>query len=247
MADSNRVRLTDARVEGASLPEGKKEIVVWDSDVRGFGLRVREKSKSYIVMYRPQGAGRVANSKRLKIGTPETIASVREARTLARAALGKVAAGSDPVEERREEKRRAAASVAAMLDRYDAHLARREYVTRKDVLSLLRRRLARVQRRDIADLKGWELAEMIEKLDAQPGSSKGETFRARLNAFLNWCAFDARVIDANPLAGYRRRQGYPRGAGSRALGAAGRCQTQSWPRCGLPRVRTLRLGALCGS
>lgn len=204
--DRDRIRLTDAKVRAANLPAGKREVVFWDSDLRGFGLRIRGNSKSYIVVYRPQGAGRSANPKRLKIGTPETIPNVKEARNLARAALGKVASGEDPLEERREEKHRAAATVATMLERYDAHLARREYVTRADVLSLLRRRLSRVRGRDIADLKGWELAEMIERLDTEPGGSKGSTFRARLNTFLNWCAFDARVIDANPLAGYRRRR-----------------------------------------
>ncbi|MEC7763740.1 MAG: integrase arm-type DNA-binding domain-containing protein [Pseudomonadota bacterium] len=202
----DRVRLTDANVRAAALPEGRQESVIWDADVRGFGLRLRGASKSYVVMYRPLGAGRSTTAKRLKIGTPETIGSVKEARNLARAALGKVAAGGDPVDERREEKRKSAVTVAAMLDRYDAHLERRQYVTRTDVLSLLRRRLASVQRRDIADLKGWELAQIIERLDAEPEGSKGATLRSRLNTFLNWCAFDARVIDANPLAGYRRRR-----------------------------------------
>ena len=80
MPTTNRTRLTDTVVKSASLPAGKKEAVVWDADVRGFGLRIRERGKSYIIMYRPQGAGRSVNSTRLKIGTPETISSVREAR-----------------------------------------------------------------------------------------------------------------------------------------------------------------------
>ncbi|AUQ59749.1 putative phage integrase, catalytic core [Phaeobacter inhibens] len=204
MPPTNRTRLTDTVVKSASLPAGKKEAVVWDADVRGFGLRIRERGKSYIIMYRPQGAGRNVNSKRLKIGTPETISSVREARKIARAELGKVASGGDPSADRKEASRRSAGTVAAVLDRYEAHLERRQYVTRKDVLSLLRRRLAPVQHRALDGIKSWELAEMIERLDAQSAGSKGQTFRSRLNAFLNWCAFEARVIEANPLAGYRR-------------------------------------------
>lgn len=204
--ESDRVRLTDAKVRAATLPAGKREAVIWDADLQGFGLRLRGSAKSYIVVYRPQGAGRAANPKRMKIGTPETVPSVKEARNLARAALGRVAAGGDPVEERKEEQRRETVTVAAMLDRYDANLKRRQYVTRKDVLSLLRRRLAPLAQRDIAELKGWELARMIEKLDVGSSGSKGGSFRARLNTFLNWCAFDARVIDANPLAGFRRRR-----------------------------------------
>ena len=204
METGNKIRLTDARVKSAELPAGKKEAVIWDSDVVGFGLRIRSASKSYVVLYRPAGAGRSANVKRLKIGTPETIQTVKEARRLARAALGRVASGGDPIAERKEERRRVDATVSALLDRYDAHLTRRQYVTRTDVLSLLRRRLLPLFSREVSSLKGWELAELFEKLDKAGRPTAAASFRAKLNTFLNWCAFDARVIDANPLAGYRR-------------------------------------------
>ncbi|MDR6308240.1 tyrosine-type recombinase/integrase [Pacificitalea manganoxidans] len=206
MTKSPRVRLTDANIKAAELPPGRKEAVIWDAEVRNFGLRLRENSKTYIVMYRPQGAGRGTNSKRLKIGSPATVPNVKEARNLARAALGRVAAGGDPAAERRATQQRATKSVGAMLERYDAHLARRQYVTRTDVLSLLQRRLEHLKHRDISELRGSDIAQMIERLDAADTGSKGSTFRSRLNAFLNWCTFDARVIDANPLAGYRRRR-----------------------------------------
>ncbi len=201
--EQDRIRLTDARVRAAELPEGKKDLFLWDEDLRGFALRLRGKVKSYIVVYRPQGTGRTANPKKLKLGTPETIPNVKEARNLARAILGRVAAGADPIEERKEEKRKSTVAVGAMLDRYEAQLKRRQHVKRKDVLSLLRRRLSPMLRKDISELKGWELARLIEKLDNE-AEGRGKEFRVRLNAFLNFCTFDARVIDANPLAGYRR-------------------------------------------
>lgn len=206
METENRVRLTDARVRKFPLMEPKKERVVWDADLPGFGLRIRHTSKSYIVQYRPVGASRETAAKRFKLGTPETIATVMEARRLARAALGRVAAGGDPAAERKEDQRRANATVSALLARYDEHLQRREYVTRTDVLSLLRRRLKPVMSREVSSLKGWELAELFEKLDRAGRSSAAASFRTKCNTFLNWCAFEARVIDANPLAGYRRRR-----------------------------------------
>jgi hypothetical protein len=39
--DGNRVRLTDALVRGADIPPGRDELMLWDSEVRGFGLRIR--------------------------------------------------------------------------------------------------------------------------------------------------------------------------------------------------------------
>lgn len=206
MENANRVRLTDAKVKMAALPAGKSELVIWDADVSGFGLRLRGSSKSYVVLYRPMGAGRAANTKRLKIGTPETIANVKEARRLARAALGRVAAGQDPLAERKEEKRRADVTIGALLDRYDAHLQRRQYVKRAQLLSLLNRRLASVRKREVGELKGSDFAAIIERLDAQGRNLAAAEFRTRCSTFLNWCAFEARVIDTNPLASYRRRR-----------------------------------------
>ncbi|WP_370285777.1 integrase arm-type DNA-binding domain-containing protein [Pseudooceanicola nanhaiensis] len=203
---AEKVRLTDAQVRNAALPVDKTELMIWDADVSGFGLRVRAASKSFIVTYRPAGGGRTVPMKRIKLGSIETLGSVREARRLALATLGVVAAGGDPLEERREANRRDGATVGALLERYDTHLERRGYVTRTDVMSLLRRRLRKFSRRELADVKGWEFAELIETLDHASGGSAGATFRSRCNTFLNWCAFEARVIDANPLAGFRRRR-----------------------------------------
>jgi hypothetical protein len=155
--------LTEANVRTAELPEGSRELVNWGADVRGFGLRLRRGGKFYIVMYQLPGARRGTASKRMKIGTPETIGSVKEARNLARAALGKFAPGNDPIGARREGKRKDTVSVAAMLARYDAHLKRRQNVTRPVVLSFLRLRLIGVRCREISDLKGWELAKIIER------------------------------------------------------------------------------------
>jgi integrase len=91
-----------------------------------------------------------------------------------------------------------------LLDRYEGYLRRRRYVAWKDVLSLLRRRLAGLGKRDIGTVKAWEYAAIIERLDRQGYRSAGSMFRTRCSTFLNWCTFDARALEANPLAGYRR-------------------------------------------
>lgn len=199
-----KIRLTDAYVKGATVPEGRKEVTIWDADVSGFGLRLRGASKTYVLFYRPAGMGRAANSKRLKLGTPESLPSVKEARRLAREALGRVAAGADPAAERAEAKRRETSSVSDLLGRYDEYLKRRGHVCPQLIMSALRRRLKPHMSRDVAEIKGYEYAEIIERLEKAglPGAAKG--FRSHCSTFLNWCAFDARAIDANPLAGFRR-------------------------------------------
>lgn len=204
--ETGKRKLTDTFVRSIEPAEPQPEFVIWDTEVTGFGLRIRGKSMSYIVLYRPVGQGRAANAKRFKIGSPGTIANVKDARRMALAILGKVASGVDPNAERAEEKRRARSTMKEMLDRYDQHLELREYVTRSDVLSLLRRRLRPLLGREISEIKAWEYAEIIERLDKKSGGTAGGTFRTRCSTFLNWCTFDARVLEVNPLAGYRRRR-----------------------------------------
>lgn len=202
----SKVKLTDAVVSRAELPEGKAEHMVWDTDVSGFGLRLRGETKSYIIAYRPAGQGRSANMKRVKIGSPETIKTAAEARKIAFAMLGKVAAGGDPAKDRAEEKRRAKSRVADLLDRYEEDLERRNYVAKGMVMNLLRRELKKYADRDIAELKGADYASVIESLERRGLSGAAEEFRSRCRAFLAFCMMKAKVIDANPLYGFRRQR-----------------------------------------
>ncbi|QPC90003.1 integrase arm-type DNA-binding domain-containing protein [Mesorhizobium sp. INR15] len=202
----SKTKLTDAVVARATLPPGRSEAVIWDTEVTGFGLRLRGGARTYIVAYRPGGLGRAVNTKRIRLGTPETIRTVADARKLAFAALGKVAAGGDPAKDRAEEKRRDKARVSKLLDRYEADLKRRNYVAWKMVLSVLRRRLKKHAEKDIAQLKGTDFATIIEALERAGMQGAADEFRSRCRAFLAFCQVKAKVIDSNPLYGYRRQR-----------------------------------------
>ena len=91
---------------------------------------------------RPARAGRSAGTTRLLLGAPETIHTVAEARRLALAMLGKVAAGGDPAVEREERNRREHSRIGELLYRYEKDLGRRNYVDRSTVMSRLRLRMA---------------------------------------------------------------------------------------------------------
>ncbi len=149
--ETEKRKLTDAFVRSINPLETNSEFVIWDTDVTGFGLRVRGKSMSYVVAYRPAGLGRAANTKRFKLGSPSSITNVKDARRMALAVLGRVASGVDPNEERAEEKRRTRSTVKEMLNRYETNLESREYMKRKEVMSLLRRRLRSRMGREISD------------------------------------------------------------------------------------------------
>jgi integrase len=89
------------RVVDTAEPDGRDR-VLWDDEIKGFGLRIRPSgAKVYLVQYRA-GQGRRAPDRRYTIGkhgspwTPET------ARREAKRILGLVAGGGDPAGERQE-------------------------------------------------------------------------------------------------------------------------------------------------
>lgn len=92
------------RAVDALTPASSTETVLWDAEVKGFGVRARAAGgKSYILHYRV-GAGRGAALRKLTIGkhgspwTPET------ARIEAKRLLAEVAAGRDPATARQQER-----------------------------------------------------------------------------------------------------------------------------------------------
>src|SRR5712692_719725 len=97
-----RGKITKRSVDALKAAADGAEAVLWDSELKGFGVRVqRGGAKSYVLHYRV-GTGRGAPLRKLTIGrhgspwTPET------ARTEAKQLLAVVAQGKDPAAARSE-------------------------------------------------------------------------------------------------------------------------------------------------
>ncbi|WP_419809187.1 tyrosine-type recombinase/integrase [Sphingomonas sp.] len=103
------IKLTKALISNAAPSD--TDYVIWDTEVRGFGLRVLPSArKSFVFQYR---IGRV--SKKLTLGSGELSLSLM--RDLARQAAGKVAAGIDPGKERDDLRNRV--TIAELVERFD--------------------------------------------------------------------------------------------------------------------------------
>jgi integrase len=106
-------RLTKRTVDAAT-PQSER-YVVWDSELKGFGLRVEPGGgKSFFVRYRPKGAGRTGAKRFIKVGRYGTV-TPDEARNRAKAILGAVAAGGDPAGEKKASE---ATTMAVLAERY---------------------------------------------------------------------------------------------------------------------------------
>jgi integrase len=107
-------RITKRLVDATEARAGT--VIVWDSDVKGYGLRVTAGgTKAYIVKYRA-GRGRNAPQRRLTIGKHGSPWTPELARREALRLLGEVAKGSDPAEARKAEAR--TMTLAALCDLY---------------------------------------------------------------------------------------------------------------------------------
>lgn len=94
-----------------ALTPKSKETFLWDSELRGFGVRCSPKGKKvFILQYRRDGRTRRMTLGAFGAVTPE------QGRDLARKNLGQVASGFDPSGERQKERR--APNVSALCDRF---------------------------------------------------------------------------------------------------------------------------------
>jgi integrase len=98
---SEKIRISDKTVE--ALAPDARDRVVWDECLTGFGVRIRPTgAMRYIIQYRA-GSGRNAPLRRMKIGSVGTI-TARDARAIAKKALGSIANGADPAAQRTAER-----------------------------------------------------------------------------------------------------------------------------------------------
>lgn len=103
-------RLTKRDIDQTSATD--KEVVLWDSSLPGFGVRIKPSGvKSFVIQYR----NRHGRSRRVTLGR-YGVMTLEEARTEARQQLSAVSRGSDPRQDRDEG--RSAMTVADLADRY---------------------------------------------------------------------------------------------------------------------------------
>jgi integrase len=148
-----RGKITKRAVDGLKAAADGAETVLWDTELKGFGVRVqRGGSKSYLLHYRA-GSGRGAPLRKLTIGrhgspwTPET--ARKEAKTL----LGMIEDGADPAADKMA--RREAPTIAELAERFLAEHAeaKRKGSTAAEYKRLLDKIiLPAVERRKVADV-----------------------------------------------------------------------------------------------
>jgi len=110
------LKLTKATI--TRLGKGDKPAVYYDSDLKGFGLKIFPSGeRRWILEYRPGAAGRAVAKRRMVIGSANLLAP-EAARKHAAEALAQIRLGKDPVQEKT--RLRESATVCELLEAYMA-------------------------------------------------------------------------------------------------------------------------------
>nr|WP_321482174.1 tyrosine-type recombinase/integrase [uncultured Cohaesibacter sp.] len=211
MVDKLTKRLVDSLVAGA------KDLVIWDSDVRGFGVKVTPKgTKSYFVYYRTASG----QQRRPSIGKHGQI-TVDQARKIAQQWLAEVALGKDVSAVKQSNRK--AETIADLAKRYITDYAEvykkpRSIATDKanienHVVPLIgSMKVQDVSRADIEKLKlDIREGKTARKLPAKPRGRRlvrgGEGIANRVLALLSKmfaCAVDWELRSDNPVQGIKK-------------------------------------------
>lgn len=216
------------------LEPGERPFIVFDTDLRGFGVRVMPTGvMSYVVEYRPGSGGRNVAKRRVTIGKVGVI-TPDQARGKAKALLADVAHGDDPAADRRRARETPTFSTFAtdMLDAAEtvAEAKPEQAVLRlgsiRNYRSLLGKHVApAIGSRKLDEIGKAEIAKLHAKV--------GKTSPAVANRILEFigrtykAAADAGVVDEgmNPARGIKsfrevKRERFLSGDELQRLGAA---------------------------
>jgi integrase len=189
------MKLTQSEIAKLTLPAGKDDVIVWDDDLPGFGVRLRPNSQSFIIQGRSDGGQwreKIGDTRKLKLDA---------ARTIARKRFAEITLGGHPQAARAEAKARAALTMGAQADRYleikkptlrpSTHAGLKSHLT-GHFKALRSFPVHRIKRRDVAVALGV--------IAAQNGKVAAARARATLSGFFTWLMREG-LADENPVIG----------------------------------------------
>jgi integrase len=174
--------LNDKSIAKLVLPPDRKEWLVFDDKLPGFGIRLREGgSKTWIAQYRLG-----SRQRRLKLGSLAQL-NHEKARTAAKAALAKAQLGIDPQIEKSDTKKAAEITLLRVVEKF---LAFRERTMRPAAFKEVKRHLEKhwlpLHSHAIRDLTRASLASRLREIGLRHGLVAADRARASLSAMMNW-------------------------------------------------------------
>ena len=195
------MRLTATEIRKLTLAPSTAEVIVFDDDLPGFGVRIRAGgSKTYVFQYKLG-----AKQRRLTLG-PLTAIDLSKARDTAKDLYAKVRLGGDPAGEKVHARLKASETFEAIASQYLQHqqakLRPRSYDQVQRHLNLYARPLHRLQ---LEKITKRDIAACISSVRTNSGLVTGNRVRAMLSAFFTW-AMGEGFAETNPVIGTNRSE-----------------------------------------
>jgi integrase len=196
------MKLTTGTVKSLSLPAGKTELIVFDDDIAGFGLRLRDGgSRSLIFQYKIG-----TKHRRIALGSVSAV-NFTETRKQAQKYYARVKLGEDPASDKAVAKIKAGETFEAAAAQYLARLRERERAPRSYVdierhLLVYAKMLHGLQ---LTSISRRDVATCLAKITTDNGAVTANRTRSTVSAVFAW-AIGEGMIEHNPVAGTNRNE-----------------------------------------
>ena len=194
------VKVTEGLIDKIKVPEGRRDVIVFDQTLNGFFLRVFATGRAaYGVDYYVNGTRR-----RMSLG-PASKGALTAARKRATEILAKARLGTDALQEREEIRERGKAGFDVLTEQFLAEkknrIAPRTYIEWKRHLT---KHLRPLNGAPIDKIERRDLVEQIDRIAAQSGPVAADDCRTTLSVFFAWC-IEREHRETNPIIGMSRR------------------------------------------
>jgi integrase len=178
-----KIKLTPAFVMNAPPPEHGDRVVYWDEVLPGFGLMVTAKGRrSYVVQYRANGISRRLTFKHESTGG----LSLDKARREAKAVIGSVTKGGDPLTERRRQAQAAENTLRSVAEEFLARAGAKHRSKDRRRADLERLVFPTLGARQIGDIRRSEITRLLDKISDERGPVMADSALSSLRTIMNW-------------------------------------------------------------
>jgi integrase len=176
-----KAKLTPAFVKDATAVPGAERTIFWDATMPGFGLMVTAQgAKSYVVQYRAS-----RRSRRMKI---DSVLGLSGARKRAKALLGEVAHGRDPLGEKRKAEALATNTLKSVAESYLSREGKnlRSLKNRKSIFK--RNIFPKFGSTPIDSIRRSDITNLLDKVADECGPTAADETLAILRRVFSWHA-----------------------------------------------------------
>lgn len=216
------VRINKSTIDAVALPARGKRTMIWDNELRGFGVRIAASgARTYILRYRM--GGRDTSIRTVTIGQHGSPWTADQARKRAADLLLQVRLGRDVVADRRADKMKAQDDAIARKERlfavvvetwFERHVVRDGLRSRRDIRGVVDRDLKPAfEGKTIDEITKNEITRALNAIGVRSGAAANKAHKW-LRQMFGWL-IDQGELEHSPVAGVKKP--FPENSRSRVL------------------------------